>query len=81
MKRPEKNSKQVIQLPAASAAEKLTAQSSALRHTLGLPSELQMALESAITAEQRKHTEEEPTMKHSDATFHNDEVPNSTVII
>ncbi len=63
------------------AAEKLMAQSSALRYTLNLPSELQMALESAIIAEQRKYPEEEPTARHSDATFHNDEVPNSTVII
>ncbi len=32
-----------------------------------------MALESAIIAEQRKYPEEEPTARHSDATFHNDE--------
>ena len=64
-----------VSVPAsvASAAQKLTAQSSALRYTLNLPSELQMALESAIIAEQRKYTEEETTAIHSDATFHNDE--------
>jgi hypothetical protein len=81
MKRPEKNSKQVIQLPVASVAEKLTAQSSVLRHTLSLPSELQVALESVITAEQLERTEEEPNMRYSDATFHNGEVPNSPVIM
>jgi len=80
-KKPKKNSKPAIQLPAASAAEDLTAQSSNPRRTLNLPSELQITLESAITAEQRKNTVEEPIVKHSNVTTHNNEVPDSTLIV
>ena len=76
-KKPKKNSKLTIQLP---AAEELTAQSSNPTHNHNLASELQTTLESAITAEQRKKTVEEPIVKHSNVNSHNDEVPGGTLI-
>jgi len=42
---------------------------------------LQLTLESAVTAEQRKVTVLEPVVKHSVVTSHNNEVPDSTLIV
>jgi hypothetical protein len=79
-KKPKRNSKPTLQLPAASASQELTAQSSNPTDTLNLLSELQTTPESAIAAEQRKNTVDEPIVKHSTVTSHNNKVPGSTPI-